>query len=109
MRTCPHLVDLRQGGNFFHVRDATRMNNGGADVINQLLLYELLAIEDGIEDLAHGQRGYRVLADEPEALLQFSRGWVFQPEQMIWFQLFSQPRCFYGGEPVVRIMQQVDV
>src|SRR5208283_2069697 len=73
---------------------APGVDNRGSNVINQLLLDQLLAIVNGIEHLADGQRSCRMLANQPETLLQFCGRRIFQPEQMIAFKLLSCPRRF---------------
>ena len=79
------------------------------EVINELLAYELFRIPDGVEYLAHSKRRGSVLADEAKAILQLRRNRVFQPEKMIRFQLLAQARRLDGREPVVNIVQQVQL
>ena len=64
-----HLVKLREVSNLSQVRDAASVNNGGSDVVDQLLLYELLAIEDRVEYFADRNWSCGVLANNSEAFL----------------------------------------
>ena len=44
-----------------------------------------------------------------KAFLQLGRNWVFQPKKMVGLQLLAQTGCFYGSEPVVNIVQQIQI
>ncbi len=48
-----HLVQRGEVGDAAQVRDAAGVHDGGADVVDQLLLDQLLAVPDGVEHLAH--------------------------------------------------------
>ncbi len=50
------LVQRGEIGDAAQVRDAARMGQGRADVIDQLFFDQLLAIPDTVEDLADGDR-----------------------------------------------------
>src|ERR1700730_14257075 len=50
------LVHLGEAGNFSEMGNSAGVHYGGADVIDELLLNELLAIVDGVEDFADGKR-----------------------------------------------------
>ena len=69
----------------------------------------MFRVPNAVEDLADGQRCRRVAADEPEAILQLGRNWILQPEEMIGLQLLAQAGCLYGSEPVVNIVQQIQI
>src|SRR6266702_317629 len=88
---------------------AAAMHHGRPDVIDQLFLDEPLAIINGIEDFTHRQRRGGVLADQTETFLQLRRNRVFEPEQMIRFEVLSEPPCFDGREPVMRIVEQMEI
>ena len=102
-----HLVQRRQVGDAAQVRDAAGVDDGGADVVDELLLDQALAVPDGIEDLAHGQRRGRVLADQAEGVLVLGRGRVLDPEQAVGLELAAQARGLDGCEAVVHVVQQV--
>src|SRR5258708_36656719 len=70
---------------------------GGADVIDELLLNELLAIVDGVEDFADGERRGGVAANQAKTFLQLGRRGIFEPEEMIWLELFSPAGGLRGG------------
>src|SRR6266404_6175188 len=82
---------------------------GGADVIDELLLNELLAIVDGVEDFADGERRGGVAANQAKTFLQLGRRGIFEPEEMIWLELFTEAGGFDGREAVMRIVEEVKV
>src|SRR5215469_10586297 len=89
--------------------DTAGMHNGGADVIDQLFFDQLLAIENGVKHLSHGKGRRGVLANQAKALLEFRRGGVFEPKQMIWLELRAQARGLNGRQAMVGIMQHVNL
>jgi hypothetical protein len=102
-----NLVDFRKVRNSAQMRDSSRMHDRSADVIDQLLLYELLAIVDSIEHFAHSQGGCGVPANQAEAFLQFRGRGILQPEQVVRFKFFPQPRRFNRSETMMDIVQEV--
>ena len=86
---------------FLQVGDAAGVHHRGADVVDELLLDQLLAVIDGVEHFAHRQRRGGVLADQAEPLLQFRRRGILQPEQMVRLQFLAQrapPRSASAGD-----------
>ncbi len=79
------------------------------DVVDQLLLDELLAIPDRIEDLAYGQRRGGVLADDAETVLVLRRHGIFHPERTVGLQILAQTTCLDGCEAMVHVVQQVHI
>jgi len=69
MRSRANLVHLGQAGNFSQMGNTSRVHHRRANVVNQLLLDQSLAVENRIEYLPHGQRNRGVPSDQPEALL----------------------------------------
>ena len=65
--------------------------------------------KNGREYLANGQRRRGVPAIEAKAFLQLRRHGILEPEEVKWLQLFAQARCLDGREPVMDVVQQVDV
>src|SRR5207244_11478473 len=63
--------------------DLTAMHDRRANVIDQLLANQLLAIKDGVEDFADRKRRYRMLANQAKALLHLCRHGIFEPEEMV--------------------------
>jgi hypothetical protein len=104
-----HLVERRQVGDAPQVRDAAGVDHRGADVVDELVLDQVLAVPDGVEHLAHGQRRGGVLADQAEGLLVLGRRGVLDPEQAIGLQVLAQAPGLDRREPVVHVVQQVDV
>src|SRR6266852_2174751 len=88
----PDVIEFRQAGDLSQMRNPTGMHNRGPDVVNELLLDELLAIVDRIEDFADRYRRGGVPADEAQTFLQLSRNRIFQPEQVKGFQALSEAR-----------------
>src|SRR6185295_661289 len=89
--------------------DAAGVHDGRADVVDQLFLNELLAVVDGIEHLADGERRRRVLSDDPESFLQLCRDRVFQPEEVMRLQIFAETRGFDRREPMMHVVQEMNV
>ena len=102
-----NLVHFRKVRNPAQMRDSSRMHDRGADVIDQLLLYALLAIIDSVENFAHSQGSRGVPANQAEAFLQFRGCGIFQPEQVVRFKFFSQPRRFNRSESMMGIVPEV--
>ncbi len=73
MRARSHLKHLRQMSNFFQVRDTSGVDNRCANVIDELFLYELVAVKNRIENLADSQWSCGVAANQAKAFLQFRR------------------------------------
>ena len=57
------LMQRREVRDAPHVRDAAAVHDGRADVVDELVLDEVLAVPDRVEHLAHRERRHRVLAD----------------------------------------------
>jgi len=64
------LIDFCKAGNFSEMGNSASVHDGGADVVDQLLLDELLAIVNGIENLADGERRSGMAANQAKAFLQ---------------------------------------
>ena len=77
-------------------RDTACVGQGGTDVIDELLFDELFAIPDGVEHLPHRQRGERRLPNQPESGLVFGGRGIFEPEQAIGLEVFTQATRFDG-------------
>src|SRR5690242_12356660 len=91
------------------MRDAAAVNNRHTNVIDELLGNEYPRIPDGAENLADRQRRRRVPAHDPVTFLELSGHGVFQPEQMVRLESFPKPRCFDWRQPVMRIVQKMNV
>ena len=77
MTTGAHLVQAGQVGNDPQVCNATGVRDGGADVVDQLLLDEIFAVPYRVENLAHRQRCGGVMANELEGFLVLGGRRVF--------------------------------
>src|ERR1700739_131532 len=63
MATGLDVIEIGELRDSSQVADAARMHDGGANVVDQLLLDQLLAIPNAVEDLPHRKRCRGVLAD----------------------------------------------
>ena len=102
-----HLVQRGQVGDAPQVRDAAGVHDGRADVVDQLVLDQVLAVPDRVEHLADRQRRRGVLADQAERLLVLGRRRVLHPEQAVGLERLAQPRRLDRRQPVVHVVQQV--
>ena len=71
------LVQAGQIGNDAQMRNATCVRDGGADVVDQLLLDQIFAIPHCVENLADRQRCGGVMANELEGFLVLGGCGVF--------------------------------
>src|SRR5258708_40332004 len=69
----------------------------------------MLAIVDGVEDFADGERRGGVGENEAKTFLQLGRRGIFEPEEMIWLERFTEAGGFDGREAVMRIVEEVKV
>src|SRR3546814_9753483 len=101
--------DLREIGDAAQMGDAAGMDDGGADIVDQLVLDQLAAIPDGVEDLTDRERGHRMLADQAERLLILGGGRILQPEQPIGFERLAQSGRLDRRQAVVNVVKQLDL
>lgn len=83
------------------------MGYGGADIVNELLFNQLLAVPDAVEHFPHRNWRDGVLADQAETLLVFSGSRIFHPEQAVLFNTFAEPRRFDGRQTVVHVVKEM--
>ena len=105
----PHMVQVGQGRDPAQMGDAARMDHGRPHEVDQPLLDQGLAVPDGGEDLADGQRRRGMLADGAEGGLVLGRDGVLQPEGTEGLEILAQPPGLDRRQPVVHVMQQVNV
>ena len=101
------LVERGQVGDAPQVSDAAGVDHCAANVVDQLLLDQLLAVPDGVEHFAHGQRSRGVAADMAEGFLVLRRRRVLHPEQAVGLQRLAKLRRLVGRQPVVHVVQQL--
>ena len=104
-----HVVELGQGCDLAQVRDPARVGGVHADVVDQLLCDQLLAVPDRIEDLADRDRGGGVLTDDPEGFLVLGRRRILEPEQRAVLDPLAQLARLDRRQAMVNIVQQVEV
>ena len=109
VRAGPDLVQRRQVEDPTQVRDTACVHDRGAHVVDELLGDQLLDIPDRTEHLANRDRRRGVLSDQPERLLVLRRGRVLHPEQPAVLDSLAEPGGLDGREPVVYVVQQVEV
>ncbi len=109
MRTGTYLIQRREIGNSTHASDTARMGDGGADIVDQLLFDKLFAVPDAVENFPYRNRRDRMLADQAEAFLVFSRGRIFHPEQTVLLDAFAETGRFNWRQTVVHIVQKMFV
>ena len=71
---CGHCADRRSAAIRRRWVMPPAWTHGRADIVDQLLLDQLLAVPDRVEDLADRERRRGVLADQAESLAWFSAG-----------------------------------
>ena len=91
------------------VGDAACVHDRGAHVVDELLGDELADVPHGAEHLADRDRRRGVLPDEPERLLVLGRSRVLHPEQPAALDALAEPGRLQGRQPVVHVVQQVEV
>ena len=104
-----HLVELGERGDLAQMRDAAGVDHRGADVVDQLVLDQLLAVPDRVEHLADRDRRHGMLADQPERFLVLGRRRVLDPEHAQRLERLAEPRRLDRREAVVHVVQQVEV
>src|ERR1700682_3775111 len=87
--------------------DTARMNDRGANEVDQLLGDQGLAVVDGVEYFADRDRRHRVLADEPEAFLVLRWRRILHPEQPVRLERFAQPAGLDRRETVVHVVENM--
>ena len=63
MASGPDVIQLSDCRNPAKMRETARMDDARADVVDELLLNETVAIIDAVEHLSHRERRRRVLPD----------------------------------------------
>src|SRR5688572_2606054 len=89
------------------MRDATCMHDSRADIVDELILNQILAIPDGVEDLTDGERRNGVLADQAKGVLVFGGRRILHPEQAKRLQGLAQARGLDRREPMVHVVQKM--
>src|SRR6478736_2673052 len=91
------------------MRDSATMDDGGADVVDELIFDQVFAVPDRVEDFTHRERRHRMLADEFEALLVFRRRRIFQPEQAVRLEVARKPCGLNRRQAMMHVMKELDV
>src|SRR5467141_1322112 len=100
------LVQLGEAGDFSQMGNSAGVHDRGADVVDELLLNELLAIEDGVEDFADSERRGGVAANQAKTFLQLGGSGIFEPEEMIGLEFFAEAGGFDGRKAMMYIVEQ---
>ena len=86
------------------MRQSTAVDDGHAQVVDQLFGDEKVCVPDGIEDFAYRQWNCSVTADDAKSFLQLGSHRVLEPKQVIRLQTFSQACCLDRSEPVMYVV-----
>src|SRR3546814_11784175 len=84
------------------------MNHGSPDVVDELILDELAAVVDGVEDFADGDGRHGMLADQLQPLLILRRRRVFHPEQAVGLEALAEACRLDGRQPMMYVVQGLD-
>ena len=106
VRAAAHVVQGGQVEDAAQVGDAAGVRHRAADVVDELLADQPLAVPDRVEHLADRQRCGGVPADQPVGVGQLGRDRVLQPSERVGLQALAQPGRLDRGEPVVHVVQQ---
>jgi hypothetical protein len=107
--TRSHAVQRREVRDAPHVRDAAAVHDGRADVVDELVLDQVLAVPDRIEHFADGEWRHVCLRTSSKDLLVFRGGRVFHPEQAIRLERATKRAASSGVQPVMHVVQQLDL
>src|SRR5260370_30096130 len=103
------VIDIGQGSDLLQGRDSSSVNYRHSDVVNQLFANQKVCIPNRIENFPYREWRRRMLANDAKSLLQFRRNRIFQPEQVIRLQVFSQSGGLNRSQPVMHVLKQVDL
>ena len=106
VRAAADVVELSELEDAPEVGYPAGVDDVGADVVDELLGDQLLAVPDGVEELPHRERRGGVLPDDPKALLQLRRHQVLEPEQLVLLDPPPQPGGLDRGQPVVGVVEE---
>src|SRR5215467_4701434 len=82
VRASSYLIHFGEVCNLSQMCNTASMHDRGTNVVDELLLNQLLAIEDRIENLAYRKRCRSVTADQTKTLLHLRRSGVFEPKKV---------------------------
>src|SRR5260370_38748142 len=100
------LVQLGKRCDLSQMTDPTRVHDCGPDVIDELLLNELMAIVDRVEDFADRDGRRRVLPDQSERFLGLGFRWILEQEEMVGRWIFSEAGALVRRLTMVRVVEQ---
>src|SRR5689334_3943726 len=87
--------------------DATGPDDRHPDVVDELILDQVLAVPDRIENFADRERRRAVLADQTKRFLILRRRHVFQPEETIGLERSGELRALVRRQAVMYVVQEV--
>jgi len=91
------------------MRDPATVDNGHPYIINKLLGDQNVDIPHRVKNFANRQWRSRVLANNAKSFLQFRGDRVFQPKEMLWLQTLAQSSRLDWPQPVMNVVEQLDV
>jgi len=109
MASSLNTVEIGEHGNLAQMRNPTRVRHRATNVIDQLLFDQILAIHNMVENFAYSEWSRRVLTNEAEFLLIFTRRRIFKPKETIWFEILSEACSFNGTHAMMTIVEKMNV
>src|SRR3546814_3753488 len=85
-------MQIGERSDLAHMGDAAGVEHGRADIVDQPVLDQMLAVPYRRENLPHRERRRRMLADQAERLLIFRRGRILDPEGAVRLKILAEPR-----------------
>src|ERR1700676_1399324 len=103
------VIYVGEAGDFSEMRNSAGVPDSRADIVDQLFVNELLAIVDGVENLADGERCGGVSPYQAKTFLQLGGRGIFEPKQVIRLELFAEAAGFDRCKPVMRVVKKMQV
>src|SRR5262245_34658506 len=100
-------VGFAQRGDLAAGRDATDMRQIMADVIDQVLGDQLLALPQARISLAHSNWRAGLMADEAKRVEIFRRQRVLEIEELVGLKILCQLQGLAGRDPLVHVVQKL--
>src|SRR3546814_8716374 len=84
------------------------MNHGSPGLVDELILDELAAVVDGVEDFADGNGRHGMLPDQLQPLLILRRRRIFHPEQAVGLEALAETCRLHGRQPMMHVVLEMD-
>src|SRR6185312_11271956 len=97
-----------EDGDFAGGREASRLRDVAADVIDEAFGDKRGPFVGAVEELAHGDGSGALLTDLAEVRDVFGGERVFHEEEVVLLEVFGEADGFVGGDALVDVMQEAD-